>query len=191
MEYITISKTINKSLGGGFPKRQLSLLYGPPASGKSLFCLAACNSSKKSCYIDSMSHISAFSLLKDPASTMIYRPQNFVEFEQAIDRATRAKFPLLIVDSFTRFYLDTINNKNFPSYNHALSSLLTLLSSYARRENAAVILTSGISRSGPIGGSLFDPVQTVIHLENNVLHLKRAPLKDPTSSPFLFSDLFH
>jgi len=187
--YISISKTINKALGGGLPKRQISLIYGPPASGKSLFCLSACNSSPRSCYIDARSHISAFSLLKRPGSTLIYRPEDFVEFEQAIDRATKAKFPLLVIDSFTRFYLDTLSSSNFPSYNHALSSLLSLLASYSRREDAAVLLTTNISGNKPIGGALFDPIPTRIRLENDSFHLERSPLREPVSVPFLFSDL--
>jgi len=190
VEHITISKIINIALGGGLPRRLIALLYGPPASGKSLFCLSACNSSPSSCYIDAKSHLSAFSLLKHPESTAIYRPNSFVEFEQAIDRATRAKFPLIVIDSFTRFYLDSINERNFTSYNHALSSLLSLLSSYARKESAAVLLTTGISSdSSPIGGALFGNIPVKIRLEPGCLHLERSPFQKPKAIPFSFSGI--
>jgi len=41
--YLSITKNINKLLGGGINKRLLTLVYGEGGSGKTHFCLHACN----------------------------------------------------------------------------------------------------------------------------------------------------
>lgn len=43
MPYLSIAKNINKLLGGGINRRLLTLVYGEGGSGKTRFCLHACN----------------------------------------------------------------------------------------------------------------------------------------------------
>lgn len=155
---ISISKRIDKLFS--LRERLPVLVYGPAGSGKTVFCLHVCNQ-VKACFIDTEGLKT--SMLKNKIA--IYQPKDFVEQEQAVDRACKGRYKLITLDSLTKYYREMVNSYNYKALNNSLLSQIEILSSYAREKDAFVIITTQMSGDRALGGKLLDRIPVRIRLE--------------------------
>ena len=152
------------------------MLSGGPASGKTQFCLHACNSADKPCYIDTFGLSGELKKINDPKSLIVYRVKSFVEQEQAIERACRGNYDLIVLDSLTGLYRRELTQNNYKSLNNSLVEQISLLSEYARLNDAAVLITTQMSGKNPLGGELLEYIPIHLHLTSGKIIVKKCPL---------------
>ena len=163
---MTGSRDLNLWLEGGYEKGIVTLLYGPPASGKSNFViLAACHCAKKdkkvifidtegSFSIDRIKQISGGIPEMILKNIVILKPTSFFEQKNAflkMEKEFRSKnIGLVIVDSLTMLYrleLAEARKKGFDEVkriNSDLAKQMNSLYEIARKKEIPVLITSQV-----------------------------------------------
>lgn len=163
---MTGSYDVNKWLDGGYEKGIVTLFYGPPATGKSNFCLlAACHMSKKDKKVIFIDTEGSFSLdrirqisgdipeyvLKN---IIILKPTSFFEQKKAFLKMQKesksSNIGLVIVDSLTMFYrleLAEARKKGIEEIkriNSDLANQIGSLSEIARKKDIPILVTAQV-----------------------------------------------
>jgi DNA repair protein RadB len=157
--------SLDKLLGGGFPTRSLSLIYGEAETGKTslaIQCVVNCaRKGFKSLIIDNdgtfsyerLSQIAEYDYEKISPLIIIIRPNTFREQTIAIDQLEKIinkKFGLIILDTLTSLYcVETDSKKGTFTVNRELNRQLAVLTQIAKTLDLAVIINSQV-RSFPI-----------------------------------------
>lgn len=157
--------SLDKLLGGGFPTRSLSLIYGEAETGKTslaIQCVVNCaRKGLKSLFIDNdgtfsyerLSQIAEYDYERISPLIIIIRPTTFQEQTKAIDHLEKVinqKFGLIVVDTLTSLYcVETDSKKGTFAVNRELNRQLAVLTQIAKTLGIAVIINSQV-RSFPV-----------------------------------------
>ena len=181
-------------LGGGFPLRQISLLYGEASTGKTILSMqCALEMARKDFrvfYVDADQSFSAHRLermIGGPElaeKIVLFRPEDFkdqVGIVENLENVLTRTPALVIVDSITGLYRagDGVSEKIF-ARNRELNRQLAHLNSLAARFTLWVLLTGQV-HSSPSGGEwLVEPVatRTLKHWSDLILRLRQTPKTD-------------
>lgn len=195
MPYLSIAKNINKLLGGGINRRLLTLVYGEGGSGKTRFCLHACNQAMgkglpgirsltrhacnqatkktthinqakgKACFIDTEGISGELLSLCNPEKIIVYKPKSFEEQFQAVESAVKGKYEIIVLDSLTNHYRQILSDYNYYELNNRIAEQLELLAQYSRLNDCPVLVTTQMSGDRALGGELLDRMPVWIRLE--------------------------
>ena len=161
--------SLDKLLGGGFPTRSVSLIYGEAETGKTSLavqCAVTCaRRGIKSLLIDTdgtfsyerLSQIAEYDYEKISPFLIIMRPTTFQEQSRALDQLEKIitnKFGLIVVDTVTSLYRAELDDteKTYAS-NRELNRQMAVLKQIAKTRNVAVVVISQV-RAVPIGESV-------------------------------------
>lgn len=154
---------VNKWLEGGYESGILSVVYGPPGSGKTNFCLqsavAAARKGKKVIYVDTeggfsverIKQMSGEDTREVLENILLLSPTNFKEQKEAFLQLLsylKQEVSLIVVDGLTMLYrLDFANAREkdigeIQKVNSELVRQLRVLSEIARKQDLAVIVTN-------------------------------------------------
>jgi len=125
----------------------VTLVYGPPAVGKTNVCLCALRSAGNSIYIDTeggFSPLRAQQLKLDLDKILYKRVSDFHEQQKLLAKLDLG-CDLLVVDSLVMLYRLELRD-NPDKVNALLAKQLSALSSYADKMNAAVLVTGQVYR---------------------------------------------
>jgi len=150
---IKIDEKFDRFLGGGLQPRNLTHIYGPPASGKTnLAIIASVNAmkdGKKAIYIDteggfSIERLRQISKDKEVLENlMLMEPMTYVEQRTAIQKlgemVPKSNVGLIVLDSIASLYR-LENNKDTKELGRQISSLLRI----SRKYNIPVVITNQI-----------------------------------------------
>ena len=158
--------SLDKLLGGGFPAKTISLLYGEAETGKTslaIQCAVNCARKKiKSLFIDTdgtlsyerLSLIAQYDLKEISPFIIIMRPTIFQDQSRVIDNLEKIitkKFELIIVDTITSLYrVEPEDKKETFIANRELNRQLGILTQMAKTTGIAVLITSQV-RNFPFG----------------------------------------
>lgn len=194
MPYLSIAKNINKLLGGGINRRLLTLVYGEGGSGKTRFCLHACNQATgknvltrhacnqakgKACFIDTEGISGELLSLCNPEKIIVYKPKSFEEQFQAVESAVKGKYEIIVLDSLTNHYRQILSDYNYYELNNRIAEQLELLAQYSRLNDCPVLVTTQMSGDRALGGELLDRMPVWIRLEKGKIRrlvAERCPL---------------
>ena len=184
--------SLDKLLGGGFPAKTVSLIYGEAETGKtSLAVQCAVNCTRrgyKVLYIDSdgsfsyerLSQIAEYDFEKIAPNIIITRPTTFQEQTQAIDHLEKIitnKFGLIVVDTATSLYrVGPTTAKETYIANRELNRQLAVLTQIAKTVGVPVIVVSQV-RSVPFrDGFETKPVATRVlnYWSDVIVDMKQA-----------------
>jgi DNA repair protein RadB len=159
--------SLDKLLGGGFPTKTVSLVYGEAETGKtSLAVQCAVNCARrgtKSLFIDTdgtfsyerLSQIAEYDYEKISPIMIIMRPTTFEDQSTTIDHLEKVitnKFGLIVVDTVTSLYRAEFDDtKETYVANRELNRQLAVLTQVAKTCGVAVLVISQV-RSVPFGG---------------------------------------
>jgi DNA repair protein RadB len=128
---ISLKTSLDTILNGGLESKTVTQFYGPPASGKTNLC-------------------------HEPFS---FSDQQFIV--ENLDYMMKEEIGLIILDSAVAFYRFERNDENASELNKALAAQIAKLSSLARKQNLAVVITTQVYASyevengvEPVGGSM-------------------------------------
>ena len=163
---LTGSRDLNNWLEGGYENGIITLLYGPPASGKSNFViLTSCHQAKKSKKIIFIDTEGSFSIdrIKQISgglpefilkNIVILKPTNFQEQKDSFFKLSRdfeiKNIGLIIVDSITMLYrleLAEARKKGLEEIrkiNSDLVNQIKILYEIARKKDMPVLITSQV-----------------------------------------------
>ncbi len=158
--------SLDKLLGGGFPAKTISLIYGEAETGKTslvIQCAVACaRRGIKSLFIDTngifsyerLLQIAEYDFEKIAPLLNLARPITFQEQSRAIDSIEKIvtnKFGLIVVDTITSLYSVELNGTE-ETYcaNRELNRQLAVLTQVAKTCGLAVLVVSQV-RSIPFG----------------------------------------
>jgi len=159
---IELRNSLDRLLGGGLETRTITLLYGPPASGKTNICLIGVvrcvEEGGKAVYIDTegghsierLRQISGASFDLVLNNTYFYEPMSFADQQfivENLEYVVSDEMGLIVLDSAVSFYRYERNDENAVELNRQLSSQLAKLSSLARKHNLAVLITTQVYSS--------------------------------------------
>ena len=158
--------SLDKVLGGGFPTKTVSLVYGEAETGKtSLAVQCAINYGRrgiKSLFIDTdgtfsyerLSQIAEYDYQKISPLMIIMRPTTFQDQSKAIDHLEKViskKFGLIVVDTITSLYRVELDNaEETYAANRELNRQIAVLTHIAKTCGVAVLIISQV-RSVPFG----------------------------------------
>jgi DNA repair protein RadB len=178
-------------LGGGFPLRQISLLYGEASTGKTILSMqCALEMARKDFrvfYVDADQSFSVHRLERliggseQAEKIVLFRPEDFrdqVEIVENLENVLTKTPALVVVDSITGLYrADNGGSEKIFARNRELNRQLAHLNSLAARFTLWVLLTGQV-HSTPSGGEwLVEPVatRTLKHWSDLVLRLRQTP----------------
>ena len=178
-------------LGGGFPLRQISLLYGEASTGKTILsmqcALEVARKDFRVFYVDADQSFSAHRLERmiggpqQAEKIVLFRPEDFrdqVEIIENLENVLTKTPALVVVDSITGLYRsDEGGSGKIFARNRELNRQLAHLNSLAARYTLWVLLTGQV-HSTPSGGEwLVEPVatRTLRHWSDLVLRLRQTP----------------
>ena len=181
-------------LGGGFPLRQISLLYGEASTGKTILSMqCALEMARKDFrvfYVDADQSFSAHRLERliggpeQAEKIVLFRPEDFkdqVEIIENLENVLTKTPALIVVDSITGLYrADNGGAEKIFARNRELNRQLAHLNSLAARFKLWVLLTGQV-HSTPSGGEwLVEPVatRTLKHWSDLILRLRQTPKTD-------------
>ena len=163
----TGSFDFNKWLYGGYEKGVITMLAGPPGSGKTNFCLlVSCSQAKKKnkvIYIDTEGGFSS-ERVKQMAgedyelvlgNILLIEPTDFEEqkkhFQKLLEIVKKEKIELIVVDGMAMHYRlelgDAIKLKDdekIKNVNRDLATQMKILSEISRRYNIPIIITNQV-----------------------------------------------
>jgi len=158
--------SLDKLLGGGFPTKSVSLIYGEAETGKtSLAVQCAVNCARrgsKSLFIDTdgtfsyerLSQIAEYDYQKISPLLIITRPTTFQEQSRAIDQLEKVitnKFGLIVVDTATSLYrVELEDTEETYAANRELNRQLAVLTQIVKTCGLAALVISQV-RSVPFG----------------------------------------
>ena len=181
-------------LGGGFPLRQISLLYGEASTGKTILSMhCALEMARKDFrvfYVDADQSFSVHRLerlirgAEEAEKIVVFRPEDFrdqVEIVENLENVLTKTPALIVVDSITGLYrADNGGSEKIFARNRELNRQLAHLNSLAARYTLWVLLTGQV-HSTPAGGEwLVEPVatRTLKHWSDLILRLRQTPKTD-------------
>ncbi len=181
-------------LGGGFPLRQISLLYGEASTGKTILSMqCALEMARKDFrvfYVDADQSFSTHRLERliggpqQAEKIVLFRPEDFrdqVEIVENLENVLTRTPALVVVDSITGLYRsDDRGSAKIFARNRELNRQLAHLNSLAARFTLWVLLTGQV-HSTPSGGEwLVEPVatRTLKHWSDLILRLRQTPKTD-------------
>jgi len=160
--------SLDKLLGGGFPTKSVSLVYGEAETGKTSLavqCAVTCaRRGIKSLFIDTdgtfsyerLSQIAEYDYQKISPLLIIMRPTSFQDQSCALDQLEKIitnKFKLIVVDTVTSLYRTELDDtKKTYAANRELNRQMAILKQIAKIRNVAVVVISQV-RSVPMGDS--------------------------------------
>jgi len=174
----------------------ITLVYGPPASGKSTLCLQiAANNPGKVIYIDTensfnIERIQQINPLINVENIIIMKAKRYSEQTKAVAKLTDTKnISLVIIDSFTVHYRKKTKEEKKLFINKSFQKMLNEL----KKLKIPVILTSQIytdfkNQNHPIAKEIFKKnTKSIIKLENKG---KRKAIIEETNIeiPFIITD---
>lgn len=178
-----------------FPET-ITLIYGPPASGKSTLCLQiAANNPGKIIYIDTensfnIERIQQINPLTNVENIIVIHAKRYSEQTKAIARLKDTKnISLVIIDSFTVHYRKKTKEEKKLFINKSFTKMLDEL----KELNIPVIITSQIytdfkNQNHPLGKELLKKyTNNIIRLENKT---RRKAIIEQTNIeiPFIITD---
>ena len=173
-------------IGGGYPKKMISQIYGEPGSGKSTFCLTAAvavlKTGRSVVYIDTESFsVDRFTQIAGDAAVplserfYLYEAADFDQQASMIQDAAHiltSKNPgLIVVDSATGLYRTELEHGQDSL--QRLSRQMVVLLGYAKRYDIPVLITNqvymdpGRNDFAPLGGT------SLFHLSKVILRIDR------------------
>lgn len=165
----TGSFDLNKWLFGGYEKGIITMIAGPPGSGKTNFCiLAACSQAKKNNKIIFVDTEGGFSVervkqimgenYKDILKNiLLLEPKSFDEqkktFENLLSRVKKKDINLIVIDSMAMLYRlelgDAINDgegDRIKNVNRVVANQMRDLAEIARSQEIPIIITNQVYR---------------------------------------------
>lgn len=163
----TGSFDFNKWLYGGYEKGVITMIAGPPGSGKTNFCiLVSCSQAKKKnkiIYIDTEGGFSSERVKQMVAegyedvlgNILLIEPTDFDEqkkhFLKLLELVKKEKVSLIVVDGMAMHYRlelgDAIRLKDdekIKTVNREIANQMKVLSEISRRDNIPVIITNQV-----------------------------------------------
>lgn len=163
----TGSFDFNKWLHGGYEKNIITMIAGPPASGKTnLAILASCSSAKKKnkvIFIDTeggfsperVKQITGDNYEEILKNILILNPTNFSELRKIFDtfsgRVEKEHANLIVVDGMAMLYRlelgDALGNKNdekVRKVNREVARQMRILAEIARKQKIPIIITNQV-----------------------------------------------
>lgn len=163
----TGSYDFNKWLYGGYERGVITMLAGPPGSGKTNFCiLASCSQTKKGnkiIFVDTeggfsserVKQLAGDDYEKILENIFLIEPTSFDEqkkhFLKILELVKKEKINLIIIDGMAMHYRlelgDAIKMKNddkIKNINRELAGQMRVLSEISRRNNICVIITNQV-----------------------------------------------
>jgi RecA/RadA recombinase len=181
-------------LGGGFPLRQISLLYGEASTGKTILSMqCALEMARKDFrvfYVDADQSFSAHRLERliggpqQAEKIVLFRPEDFrdqVEIVENLENVLTKTPALVVVDSITGLYRsDDGGSAKIFARNRELNRQLAHLNSLTARFTLWVLLTGQVHSTPSAGEWLVEPVatRTLKHWSDLVLRLRQTPKTD-------------
>ena len=177
LDYIsTGSMALDYAMGGGFPRRKITVLYGDYSVGKSTMCLYGCASAQKEGHTAAFmkmenwlppDYAKALGVDMDRLLVVQSVEKNQVSGEQVLaiaENLMRSGVPIVVVDSIPalipqRQIESDIGDKNYAAIAALLSDTLKKLSDAADYGNSALVFTSQVRQT--IGAKAYHGYQPV------------------------------
>jgi len=163
----TGSHDLNRWLYGGYERDIITMIAGPPGSGKTNFCvLTACSQAKRGKKVVFMDTEGGFSVdrfkqilgdnYKDILKNiLLFKPTNFEEqkktFSQLLDKIKKEHIGLIIVDGMATLYRlelgeasQTKDDSKIKELNWKVAQQMRTLSEISRKQNIPVIITNQV-----------------------------------------------
>jgi len=158
---------LNKWLCGGYEKGVITMIAGPPGSGKTNFCiLASCSQAKKGnkiIFVDTeggfsverIKQISGENYQSILTNILLLEPTNFEEqkkcFLKLLNQLKKEQVRLIIIDGMAMLYRlelgDAIKSKedeNIKNINREVAKQMRTLAEISRKENIPIIITNQV-----------------------------------------------
>ena len=206
----TLTPSLDKLLGGGFPRGYLSLVYGEASSGKttlSMQCAVSASRQRwKTLYIDADQSFSHQRLLQIVGSEnvdacediIIFLPQSFLEqsrIVESLENYITKRIGLIVVDTVTSLYRVALGgNGGTPNLNRELNRQLAYLVELAARHDLTTLVTGQVRSTVDGLGWKIEPVarRTLFYWPRIVMRLKstvKKKLKEARLERFLSQDI--
>lgn len=163
----TGSYDFNKWLYGGYEKDVITMIAGPPACGKTNFCiLVSCSQAKKGNKVIFVDTEGGFSVErvkqivgdeyeKILENILLLKPTSFEEqkkcFVKLLNRVKRGHVSLIIIDGMAMLYRlelgDAVKSKdseNIKKVNREIAEQMRALAEIARKQNIPIIITNQV-----------------------------------------------
>ncbi len=134
--------------------RSITTFYGPPGSGKTLFCLIlAIKSKKKVVYIDTKRGFSTSRLKQLSGDNKIFenilllKPKSFYEQSEIIKKLKESitnNIGLIIIDTISYFFRLELAKKDPIMISRVLASQLNILNEISKKNKIPVVITSEV-----------------------------------------------
>ncbi len=194
-DYVTTNcACLNRMLGGGIPKRQVTLAYGEANTGKTtlaLQCAAALSrDNRKTLYVDCensfslerLAQIAAQDLPTISSHIFVFKLQRFHDQARLIedlDRYVSKDVALIVIDPITSLYrLELQNPRQVFALNRSLNRQIAYLTQTAKTHDVAVLIISQV-HSIILGNhdTLIAPVATRVlkFWSQSILKMQTAP----------------
>ncbi|MFC1728406.1 DNA repair and recombination protein RadB [Nanoarchaeota archaeon] len=158
MKRVSTGSILNSILSGGYESDIITTVYGPAASGKTLFCLLCAveiAKTKKVLYIDTEGGFSVErvkQICKEPdkilGNIFILKPTNFSEQKKDFEKLKEMiddKIGLIVIDTISMLYrLEMGKTDDVYGINRELGQQISYLSEITRKKNIPVLLTNQV-----------------------------------------------
>lgn len=161
------SYDLNKWLYGGYEAGIITMIAGPPGSGKTNFViLAACSLAKKNIKVIFIDTEGGFSVDRVKqivgenyesilSNFLLLEPKSFDEqrkiFQKLLDKVRKEQIGLIIVDSMAMLYrlelgdaLKDGDDKNIKEVNREMAQQMRVLAEIARKEKIPILITNQV-----------------------------------------------
>lgn len=191
----TRCSALDRILGGGLPRGQITLVYGASNTGKTslaIQCAVGCaRENLRVLFVDAddtfsparLSQIAYYNLDSVSPLLVLFKPQNFREqcaLVENLDSYLSKNVALVIIDTITSLYRVELGGEEETFVlNRELNRQLAYLKQTAKTQDVAVLLTSQVRSviAGERAVERIEPVATRVltFWSQNILNLKVAP----------------